>query len=659
MSIQFGRWNLDGQPVEPEYIRGVQKLLLPYAPDSLTICTNGSFCVLHGAFHTTSESLEDRPPLLAPSETFLTWTGRLDNRSELLRELREHAGGASGDAHIVSSLYGCNGPRCLEQLVGDWSLSVMRHRERKLLLAVDFLGATPLYFLRSGNHIEWSSVLEALVLLTNRTFTLCKAYAAGWLFGFPAADLTPYEEIRSVPPGCAVEFSTSGMQVRQHWEFRRRGFPRLYTNGDYEEEFRLHFTEAVRRRLRSNGTVLSELSGGLDSSSIVCVADRILAREPGLAQGLETLSYLDDSEPNWQERPFVEAVESLRGRKGFHVDVNHLLSFLPERDSETFPCTPATGLVPSLPQQQVSRFLEQQGIRVVLSGMGGDEVTGGVPDGSPELADLLCAGHFGTFFRRALAWSLETRRPLLHIAADSVRAFFPQPFPSRYLLRQKVPWIHACFAAKHGSDPACRPLRLAIGREQPSVQENLYTLESLRRQVAHAPLPVHPLRERRYPFLDRDLIEFLYSVPRAQLVQPGRRRSLMRRALRALVPEAVLERKRKAYVARAPLVSIRAQEAELTLWTAEMIAGEMGLVDRGLFHQAVARACSGEDTHLWRISRTLDLEFWLRDPRLQARVSFGTRKHDPARHAGPRNSDGEVRRICPAGKTQPERRWRT
>jgi hypothetical protein len=114
------------------------------------------------------------------------------------------------------------------------------------------------------------------------------------------------------------------------------------------------------------------------------------------------------------------------------------------------------------------------------------------------------------------------------------------------------------------------------------------------------------------------LLEFLYNVPREQIVQPGRRRSLMRRALRGIVPEAVLERKRKAYVARAPLKSLHAEAETLRAWTANMICCEIGAVDFQQFERALAAACRGDDSHLWRISRTLALESWLRDSRVQS-----------------------------------------
>jgi len=380
----------------------------------------------------------------------------------------------------------------------------------------------------------------------------------------------------------------------------------------------------VRRRLRSSTPVIAELSGGMDSSSIVCIADRILEETPALAPRLDTLSYLDDTEPDWDERPFVTAVERQRGKSGFHIDVSSPICFLPKRDPDKFSSFPAMGLIPSVPEQQVSERLHSENIRVVLSGLGGDECTAGVPDGTPELADLLVQGKLGAFFRRGVAWSLAPRRPLIHLTSQVIAGFLPQKLFGPNPLLLKVPWLNEDFARRNRANAACSSLRLKLNGQLPSFQENVHTLGDIQRQIACTPLASAPPRERRFPFLDRDLLEFLYNIPREQLVQPGRRRFLMRRALHGIVPAPLLERKRKAYVARTPLQSLLAQSKELTQWTKEMICSDIGAIDLDHFQRVLAQAFQGDLSHLWRLSRTLELESWLRDTRVQSVLSSST-----------------------------------
>ena len=625
MSVQFGRWNFDGESVDPEYISRAKAMLVPYAPDSTTVFVKGPFFILHGAFHTTKESEAERQPSISPAGTYLTWTGRLDNRSELLPRLNRSTSSQSADIDLVAALYEVNGARCLSDLIGDWSLSVVHHYERRLLLAVDFLGAKPLYYLRTDRYIAWSSVLEPLIALSPVTFTLSEDYAAGWLCGFPAASLTPYSEIRAVPPGVFVEITRAATKVQKHWEFRQLDGLSSSSHSEYEEGFRHFFNQAVRRRLRSNGPVLSELSGGMDSSSIVCVADRILESEPGLAPRLDALSYLNDAEPDWNERPFVAAVEELRSKVGLHIDVNDSMTLIPRRDPGHFSAAPSVGLLPSLPEREVSAYLNSTGTRVILSGLGGDEVTGGVPDGTAELANLLVRLRPMAFLRRSIAWCLPVRRPLIHLAGSVVGEFFPRiPFTPGQL-KTLVPWLNHDFERRHRADLACSKLRLRLFGLPPSIQENLFALDNLRRQIAGSSIPSIPPRERRYPFLDRDMLEFLYSVPREEIVEPGRRRSLMRRALAGIVPAQVLERKRKAYVSRAPIKSFRTQRGEITEWSKSMLCAELGVIDLKGFQKALSTIERGEDSRVWQVGRTLAFESWLRDEGVQQRLRFPQR----------------------------------
>ena len=82
MSVQFGRWNFDRQSVDPDYIAKVRTLLAPYAPDAATVCVKGAFFIHYGAFHTTEEAPLEHQPSISPAGIYLTWDGRLDNRSE-------------------------------------------------------------------------------------------------------------------------------------------------------------------------------------------------------------------------------------------------------------------------------------------------------------------------------------------------------------------------------------------------------------------------------------------------------------------------------------------------------------------------------------------------------------------------------------------------
>ena len=89
MSVQFGRWNFEGQPPALDYIEKVSAALAPYGPDSNESYSKGGIKILYRAFHTTKESRREKQPCISPSGAVITWDGRLDNRADLISELRD------------------------------------------------------------------------------------------------------------------------------------------------------------------------------------------------------------------------------------------------------------------------------------------------------------------------------------------------------------------------------------------------------------------------------------------------------------------------------------------------------------------------------------------------------------------------------------------
>src|SRR5437879_2101071 len=204
MSVQFGRWNFEGSLPTPDYIEKVSAALAPYGPDSNEAYSNGGVKILYRAFHTTKESHRETQPHICPSGVVITWDGRLDNRAELINELRDSLSFASTDVSIIGAAYEKWGANCFGKLIGDWALSIWNPTNRSLTLAKDPIGVRHLYYLFDKNQIIWSTILDPLVLLAGKTFAICKEYIAGWFSMFPATHLTPYVGIHSVPPSSFV-----------------------------------------------------------------------------------------------------------------------------------------------------------------------------------------------------------------------------------------------------------------------------------------------------------------------------------------------------------------------------------------------------------------------------------------------------------------------
>jgi asparagine synthase (glutamine-hydrolysing) len=611
VSVQFGRWNFDGRPTDPEYLAKAEGMAAPYGPDRGGAYIKDTVGILFRAFHTTKESRSEAQPHITPSGAVLTWDGRLDNRAELIGELRDSLTTASTDVSIVAEAYERWGSASFAKLCGDWALSVWNPLDRSLILAKDPIGTRQLYYSLDSDQVTWSTILDPLVLLAGKTFALEEEYIAGWLSFFPATCLTPYAGIHSVPPSSSVLIRAGKHAVSKYWDFDPGKRIRYHKDGEYEEHFRAVFAEAVRRRLRSDSPILAELSGGMDSSSIVCMADRIISCGLAETPRLDTVSYYDDSEPNWDERPYFTKVEEKRGRAGFHIDVGKQQSFSFALDDERFMATPGSAGGRNEASRQYAACMTSQGNRVVLSGTGGDEVMGGVPTPTPELEDLLARGHFRALAHQLKIWALNKRKPWFHLLLEAARGFFPPALVGLPKHKRPASWLNASFVNRNRTALEGYGTSLSLFGPLPTFQENVSTLQVLLRQLSCDVLSADVPREKRYPYLDRGLLEFMYAVPREQLVRPGQRRSLMRRALVGIVPDELLRRKRKAYVARAPLAAITAEWSHFAEMTQHMTSSSLGFVAPHRFLEVLEKVRHGQEVPTVTVLRTLGIECWL------------------------------------------------
>jgi len=609
MSVQFGQWNFDARPIDRTYFERVQAILRLHGPDGGRSYQNASVSIFYHAFHTTKQSRLETQPYVTPSGLVFTWDGRLDNRLELIATLRDKLSPHCADVAIVAAAYERSIRDCFATLLGDWALSVWNPADRSLVLAKDFAGARHLYYTYDSQSVTWSSVLDPLVLLSTKTFQIEEEYIAGWLGFFPATHLTPYVGIYAVPPSSCVSIKMSGVTVQKYWDFDPQKQIRYANDYEYEEHFRSVFDESVRRRLRSDAPVLAELSGGMDSSSIVCMADKVIADGRAETSRLDTVSYYDDSEPNWNERPYFTKVEEIRGRSGCHINTG--LDTDQAFDHDCTAMTPASTKLPDPAGQQFIDCLRSRDNRVLISGIGGDEMLGGVPTPIPELADLFARARSMDLIHKLKAWALSSRRPWIHLLLETARTFCSaRLFDAAGT--ERLPWLQESFVKRHRMALSGYKKRLQLLGPLPSFQENLGALEMLRRQLASMAQPTIPIYEMRYPYLDRDLLQFLFAIPRNQLIRPGERRSLMRRALLNTVPAEILNRKRKAFVVRGPRAAIASQHGSPAELTRTMVSVSLGFVDAQNYHRALQKARNGERVPLVPLMHTLRLEYWLR-----------------------------------------------
>lgn len=609
MSILFGIRRAEGQNVEEHLLRRMASATERYAPDGTFIKVNGRIGMGFQPYHTHQRSKLGSLPAVSRCGDMLTFDGRLDNYTELC-ELLDLEHDHTSDSTIALEAFSRWDEECFSRFIGDWALALWSHADRTLYLARDHAGTRTLFFEVTNGSVLWATHLEPfLIEMNNRD--LDETFAAAYLSCQPIGDLTPYRNILAVSPAHYLVIREDSITRRPHWRWMVRERIRYASDAEYDEHFSSLFRQSVQRRTGPGAPILAELSGGMDSSSIVCMSDHIRRAQGATSRDLvDTVSYYDDSEPHWNEKPYFTAVEKARGKSGLHIEVS-------SRDRTFEP--PAPEYLWPGPERctlDAERLFEEQlapgGYRVILSGIGGDELTGGPPDPLPELADYLISLQFRTLLCEGIQWGVAKRVPLIHLLRDAAaligRVYGRQRLPQRDL----PPWLSGRLAKQF------RELRFHDFSERrigvlPRAIDHALTWWSIMETLSRPCLRLLARREYRYPFLDRDLVDFLLRVPPNQLMRPGRRRLLLRRALRNIIPIEVLERRRKAYVVRGPLVILSGSRPQLDFLLSSSRLKRLDYLKEDCLQSAVADLnASSNPLHQHQLMRTIQLELWIR-----------------------------------------------
>jgi asparagine synthase (glutamine-hydrolysing) len=606
MSVQAGIWNLDGQPIDRTLLARISAATADLAPDGETTYLEGAVGMLYRPFHTTSESRLEVQPHVATNGHIMTWDGRLDNRDQLIADVRSEVRNDLTDAGIVSAAYIRWGLACFARLIGDWALAIWNPHERELILARDWAGIRHLYYYPTARRIIWSSQLAPLVACGDQ-FTLCPEYIASSLASRPSALLTPYREIQAIPPGSSVRIADHRMRVEFYWTFNPKGKTRYRNDREYEEQFRHLFRQAVRRRLRSPLPILAELSGGFDSSSIVCMADNIIASEGAEAPVLDTFSYSYPDEPEADDAFYFAKVEEKRGKRGHHAAIRGTGHSFPVMESG-FVAVPGFTMRQEVANER-ARVIESNNYRVSLSGIGGDEFLGQATDPRVHVADLLVRVRLREFARHLTAWSLLIRRPWIQLLYETSLLLLPTWLRTLGDAGTELNWVNETFAR------SCKFPKLLMQAAEgplswlPSARDSFQTYVVLVGRLASAT----PTRDEiRYPFLDQNLAEFLMSIPPSQLLRPGDRRSLMKRALADLLPKELLLRRTKQSEIRCHIVTLQKHWEYLAPILADPLTSRFGYINPTAFRAALQEGRNGKvATYFLPLLRGLALELWL------------------------------------------------
>ncbi len=526
----------------------------------------------------TPEDAVDVQPLRAGPD-LLTWDGRLDNREDLVRRLGLPRAHAMPDAALVLAAYQRFGDAVLGELVGEFALALYSTVTRRLCLARSTCGARPLYYTAQPDRLVWASDFAHLVRVSGVALTLNEAYLLGYLVFQPEPVHTPLRHVQAVPPNQALWFE-DGRLVRAValWDPSRVGDITYRSDAEYEAHCRELLTEAVRVRLRAQHPVFAELSGGFDSSTVVLLADQIRRARNEPPAGLQTLSCVYERSETCDERAFIRAIEQRRGVTTQCVSEREQQITLGLAEAPSFTGLPNPlhcfpGRYPAFAAR-----MRAHGARVLLTGMGGDHLFWSYSDGAPVIADALWHGALRRAHQACQDWSrvggtpyprLLLTRALPALLAARYPGAWPQlraPAPV-WLGRRHRPQYHALL--REVSPWATR-------RGPPGRRARLVMLETLFRGTGAGHYSEYAALYVSHPYTHRPLVEFCLGIPLTQLLLEGQTRSLMRRALRGVLPERTARRMSKGELDEALMRAVHRE------WAPGSDVGAWELCQRGL-----------------------------------------------------------------------------
>ena len=538
----------------------------------------------------------------------LHWDGRLDNRSDLRLRLRDSLKGEITNEAIAGATYERWGTEGLVHLIGDWSLVIRDRESRATILASDFAGVRPLYYHVQDGRVQWSNRLQSLVEETGIS-DLDEQYIAGFLTFGGCANRTLYKGIYSVPPGHAVSVSSQGTSISRFWSMPIGDTVEYQNKRRYEEQLRALFREAIAVRLQSESTVLAELSGGLDSSSVVCMANDLVRSGTVRASLLEAVSF------TWQnslDEPFIRKVESHCSIQAARIST-HDVPFITEAQ--------VSGALPEAFHALLTKVADtarQAGARTILTGQNGDLLMGNWFDDSLQVAASLRKFRTGRAVGEALAWSKILRRPVYQVLWRAAQAALPPSLTPAAIYTASdgsyAPKSVETSLAPQFSDLSETSILFSNDwkRAAPERRKYFYGLSmALELRTLQPPEPLQHL-EYTHPFAHRPLVEFLMTVPANVLCRPGEPRKLLRSALSDLWPLKLRERRSKGSF-NAPWQEASRPLARALLNAKKLHSVERGFVDRDSLRARLERLCRGLDCNESQLRQIILLELWLRN----------------------------------------------
>lgn len=610
MNVIAGVCRLDGGPLDRSVVSRIGG-----AAQSLVSCRRESW--VNGSVGLVCATVGSDGPSPVRSEAssesqrgcHLVLDGRLDNRKELIADLQRYGVGVeSSDVELTLGAYEAWGDDCASRLIGDFAFGLWDGARRRLLCVRDPLGVRPLYVCVHDDVVCFASQLRQVLAAFSRTPAFDLEFVADRVVhGVDRADseCTPYRGVSRLKPGHRLIGESGRVRVERYWKWFPQGNADGRCHRDYVEQFQVTFSEAVACRMTGPGKVWSDLSGGLDSSSIVSVAvqadDKLRLPTVSVLFGESTLS---------DEREWSSVVAEAHGVEAHHIDgdVHHPFSRL--REAVEYWEEPHAAAAFFAVHEQYGRLLAGARLPILLTGIGAEAVVLSKRQMPVHLADLLRDGRVGRFWRELDQWQRVLRMPLSNL----VWRYCLRPLASRPLVDydwapETHDWIERSFARRWGLNGRARRAGMPSTCRDVADQWHVEAIGRITGFLLRGYL--EKACDIRYPFLHRPLVELALAIPWSLKAMPGEPKSLLRRAMRGVLPERVRQRKQDASTGHAVYRGLRKEWAALEGIVASSMLVDLGVVNRARLQHALYLGRHGHAPDLGGLLSTLTLDAWL------------------------------------------------
>ncbi|EIF51109.1 asparagine synthase-related protein [Sulfurovum sp. AR] len=539
MSGICGIIRFDDKPVNKETIQRMLDTMKIQGSDTEGIWIDGSIGLGHKMLCTTPESLYEKQPLISEDENLVLAADiRLDNRSELIEKLGRKATNFDKitDADLILWSYQKWGKHCPSYLNGDFAFAIWNNKEKKLFVSRDRFGVRQLYYYYNKEILIFATSIEPIFAsgFLNRVLDIqsVKKYIK-----FMALDRSEsfFEEIKRLPSSNWMTISKNQFKMERYWYPEKIQTNSTISLEEAAKEFSTLFHNAVKSSLRSSHPLSVELSGGLDSSSIYSVAISMGMTQRFTAHTMQHKGLASD------ETYYIQQLEKKFKSDILKFDINEI-------DFTKYNLSNFYAKFPNIPQRgnfiefvMKNRILSKRGTRVVITGMGADEVLGG--DDSfmlQHLKDLKFVQLFKTIRcigRRAQSKSIF------------IKFIFSLFFVDR--LKESIHNTINHVQSKLFFKNTLYMKEIELDKEVDNKYIKLFGLDFLSPHFSYW-IDFNALQnysndgiEVRYPFFDTKLVEFIISLPPEYLHHCGIYKNILKLAMDGIVPDSVLYRNNK------------------------------------------------------------------------------------------------------------------